>query len=123
MVAGLECFDPNLLPHLAVFALGVAMFTPLGESLALPALRRNWPSLETKLGRTFGGLLLICFINSLKGMSIIFFHTSLAGCLRTIELLFLITVFEPTLASASINLLNIFINPFKATSKTCSGLS
>ena len=37
MVAGLECFDPNLLPHLAVFALGVAMFTPLGESLALPA--------------------------------------------------------------------------------------
>ena len=61
MVAGLECFDPNLLPHLAVFALGVAMFTPLGESLALPALRRKWPSLETKLGRTFGGLLLICF--------------------------------------------------------------
>ena len=61
MVAGLECFDPNLLPHLAIFALGVAMFTPLGESLALPAFRSKWPSLETKLGRTFGGLLLICF--------------------------------------------------------------
>ena len=61
VVAGLECFDPNLLPHLAIFALGVAMFTPLGESLALPAFRSKWPSLETKLGRTFGGLLLICF--------------------------------------------------------------
>ena len=61
MVAGLECFDPNLLPHLAIFALGLAMLTPLGESLALPALRKKWASLGTKLGRTFAGFLLICF--------------------------------------------------------------
>ena len=61
MVAGLECFDSNLLPHLAIFALGVAMFTPLGESLAFPALRSKWKSLETKLGRTFAGMLLISF--------------------------------------------------------------
>ena len=39
MVAGLECFDPNLLPHLAIFALGLAMLTPLGESLALPEIK------------------------------------------------------------------------------------
>ena len=61
MVAGLECFDPNLLPHLAIFALGLAMLTPLGESLALPALRKKWASLGTKLGRTFAGFLLISF--------------------------------------------------------------
>ena len=61
MVAGLECFDNSLIPHLAIFALGVAMFTPLGESLAIPALRRKYSSLETKLGRTFAGMLLMCF--------------------------------------------------------------
>ena len=57
MVAGLECFDPNLLPHLAIFALGLAMLTPLGESLALPELRKKWASLGTKLGRTFAGFI------------------------------------------------------------------
>jgi len=60
MVAGLECFDNTLLPHLAIFAIGVAMFSPLGESLAIPALRKKWASLETKLGRSFAGMLLIC---------------------------------------------------------------
>ena len=61
MVAGLECFDTNLIPHLAIFALGVAMFTPIGESLAIPALRSKWNSLDTKLGQSFAGMLLICF--------------------------------------------------------------
>ena len=61
MVAGLECFDTNLLPHLGILALGVAMFTPLGESLAFPALRNKWKSLDTKLGQSFAGMLLICF--------------------------------------------------------------
>ena len=61
MVAGLECFDPNLLPHLAIFALGVAMFTPLGDSLATQKLRDKWKSLDTKLGQSFAGMLLICF--------------------------------------------------------------
>ena len=60
MVAGLECFDTNLIPHLGIFALGVAMFTPLGATLALPALKSKWQSLETKLGQTFAGMLLIC---------------------------------------------------------------
>ena len=61
MVAGLECFDLNLIPHLVILALGIAMFTPLGESLALPALRSKWKSLETKLGQAFAGMFLICF--------------------------------------------------------------
>tara|TARA_B100000700_G_C15055410_1_gene862549 strand:+ start:3825 stop:4532 length:708 start_codon:yes stop_codon:yes gene_type:complete len=61
MVAGLECFDANLLPHLGIFALGVAMLTPLGESLTPPALRSKWKSLETKLGRIFAGMFLISF--------------------------------------------------------------
>ena len=51
MVAGLECFDNNLIPHIGIFALGVAMFTPLGATLALPAL--EWESLDTKLGQSF----------------------------------------------------------------------
>ena len=42
MVAGLECFDTNLIPHIGIFALGVAMFTPLGATLALPALKSKW---------------------------------------------------------------------------------
>lgn len=60
MVAGLECFDTNLIPHIGIFALGVAMFTPLGATLALPALKSKWESLDTKLGQSFAGMLLIC---------------------------------------------------------------
>ena len=60
MVAGLECFDNNLIPHIGIFALGVAMFTPLGATLALPALKSKWESLDTKLGQSFAGMLLIC---------------------------------------------------------------
>ena len=44
MVAGLECFDTNLIPHIGIFALGVAMFTPLGATLALPTLKSKWES-------------------------------------------------------------------------------
>ncbi len=61
MVAGLECFDASLMPHLGILLLGIAMMTPLGEALALPALRSKWKSLETLLGRTFAGLFLIMF--------------------------------------------------------------
>ena len=49
MVAGLECFDPNLIPHLVIFALGVAMFTPLGVFSQFQGLRQKWKSLDTKL--------------------------------------------------------------------------
>ena len=30
MVAGLECFDASLMPHLGILLLGIAMMTPLG---------------------------------------------------------------------------------------------
>ncbi len=61
MVAGLECFDTGLIPHLAILILGIGFFTPLGETLAIKPLVSRYPSLETKFGRTIAGLLLVMF--------------------------------------------------------------
>ncbi len=61
MVAGLECFDTNLMPHLIILIIGIGFLTPLGMTLALPAMRSKWPSLDTKFGRTMAGLILIMF--------------------------------------------------------------
>ena len=61
MVAGLECFDPTLMPHLIVLGLGIFALTPAGDLIMLPALKSRYPILETKFGRTIAGLLLIMF--------------------------------------------------------------
>ena len=61
MVAGLECFDTGLIPHLAILLLGIGFFTPLGQSLAIKPLLTRYPSLETKFGRSIAGLILIMF--------------------------------------------------------------
>ena len=61
MVAGLECFDTGLIPHLTILLLGIGFFTPLGQSMAIKPLLTRYPSLETKFGRSIAGLILIMF--------------------------------------------------------------
>ena len=60
MVAGLECFDLTLMPHIGIILLGILIMTPLGENIAR-GFSSKWPSLESAQGRALAGLILVSF--------------------------------------------------------------
>ena len=60
MVAGLECFDLTLMPHIGIILLGILIMTPLGENISR-GFSSKWPSLESAQGRALAGLILVCF--------------------------------------------------------------
>ena len=60
MVAGLECFDLTLMPHLILILAGILFMTPAGEVVA-SSFSNRWPSLETTQGRNLAGLILVAF--------------------------------------------------------------
>ena len=60
LVAGLECFDITLMPHLIIILLGFFITTSFGEGLA-KKFSNKWPSLETEPGRLLGGMMLVAF--------------------------------------------------------------